>query len=245
MIPIHDDNPTENPSYVTWVLMGICIVVFIIQFSSPPAAAQKIILSSGLIPALLNDLASLPAELHQIPPELTIITSMFLHGGLMHLGGNMLYLYIFGNNIEDCMGKGLGRGISQVLGMARFIIFYLLCGTAAAYAQTVFSPESTILMVGASGAISGVLGAHLLVYPRANVLVVIPLGFLFPTIRMPAAVVLVLWFALQIFSSLGAEPGTPGVAWYAHIGGFVAGCVLIPIFKSRHVPLFQLSKPDS
>ena len=220
------------PSYVTWGLMGLCIAVFVVQFTSAPVDAQKTILSFGLIPALLNNLVSLPAELHRVPPELTIITSMFLHGGFMHLAGNILFLYIFGDNVEDCMGK------------LRFIIFYLLCGAAAAYAQTLYHPESTIPMIGASGAISGVLGAYLLVYPRARVLVLIPLGFIMQTIRMPAGVVLVLWFVIQIFSSIGAEPGTPGVAWYAHIGGFIAGCVLIPFFKSRQVPLFQSSNSN-
>lgn len=232
MIPLHDENPTHQPGYVTWTLMALCIGVFALQFSAPQIAAQNLVLSFGLIPAVLNDIALLPAEINKIPAELSIVTSMFLHGGFMHLAGNMLYLFIFGNNIEDCMGK------------VRFIIFYLLCGTAAAYGQVLYHPESTIPMIGASGAISGVLGAYLLVYPRAKVLVLIPLGFIMQTIRMPAGIVLLIWFGIQIFSSLSAEPGTPGVAWYAHIGGFIAGCVLIPIFKYKSVPLFQASTPS-
>ena len=227
MIPIHDDNPTDNPTFVTWALIAICVLIFIIQFSAAPPITQQITYSFGLIPAVLNNFASLPGEVHRVSAEMTLLTSMFLHGGFMHLAGNMLYLWIFGNNIEDCMGH------------VKFILFYVLCGIAAAYAQVFFNPDSTIPMVGASGAISGVLGAYLLVYPKAHVLVLIPLGFIMQTIRLPAVVVLSLWFAIQIISSLNAEPGTPGVAWYAHIGGFVAGCALIPLFKSRHVPFFR------
>ena len=227
MIPIHDDNPTAKPTYVTWALIGLCILIFIAQYSAAPAVTQRIVYSFGLIPAVLNNFASLPLEVHRVAAEFTVLTSMFLHGGFMHLAGNMLYLWIFGNNVEDCMGH------------VKFLIFYLLCGAAAAYAQVMFNPDSTIPMVGASGAISGVLGAYLLVYPKAHVLVLIPLGFIMQTIRMPAVVVLSIWFAIQIFSSLNAEPGTPGVAWYAHIGGFIAGCVLIPVFKSRHIPFFS------
>ena len=227
MIPIHDDNPTELTCYVTWGLIGLCVTIFIVQYSATPQITQQIIYSYGLIPAVLNNFTSLPEVVFRVEAEMTIITSMFLHGGFMHLAGNMLYLWIFADNVEDCMGH------------LRFIIFYLLCGVVAAYAQVMFNPDSTIPMVGASGAISGVLGAYLLVYPKANVLVLIPLGFILQTVRLPAIVVLLVWFALQIFSSVSAEPGTPGVAWYAHIGGFIAGCVLIPLFKSRRVPFFN------
>lgn len=227
MIPIHDDNPTDKPTYVTWALIAICVLVFIVQYTAAPAITRQITYSFGLIPAVLNNFASLPAEVHRVSAEATLLTSMFLHGGFMHLAGNMLYLWIFGNNIEDCMGH------------LKFVLFYLLCGAAAAYAQVLFNPDSTIPMVGASGAISGVLGAYLLVYPKAHVLVLIPLGFIIQTIRLPAVAVLSIWFAIQIFSSLNADPDKPGVAWYAHIGGFVAGCVLIPLFKSRHVPFFR------
>ena len=226
MIPIHDDNPTDNPTYITWVLIAACCTIFILHYSASPNITQQITYSFGLIPAVLNDFSHLPANIQRVSAEATVITSMFLHGGFMHLAGNMLYLWIFGNNIEDCMGH------------VKFVVFYLLCGIAAAYAQVLFNPDSTIPMVGASGAISGVLGAYLMVYPKAHVLVLIPLGFIMQTIRLPAVAVLSIWFAIQIFSSLNAEPGTPGVAWYAHIGGFIAGCVLILLFKSRQVPLF-------
>jgi len=146
----------------------------------------------------------------------------------MHLIGNMLYLWIFGNNIEDVMGH------------AKFIVFYGVCGVVAALSHAFIDPESTIPMVGASGAISGVLGAYLLLYPRARVLVFIPIGFFSQMIYVPAAVVLGLWFLLQVFSggmSFGQEGG--GVAFFAHIGGFLAGMVLIGLFKHPHVRFFN------
>jgi membrane associated rhomboid family serine protease len=151
---------------------------------------------------------------------------MFLHGGWMHLIGNMLYLWIFGNNVEDAMGH------------VRFVIFYLLCGVAAVFAQALPDATSTIPMIGASGAISGVLGAYLLLYPRAHVLVAIPLGFYMRTMYLPAMVVLGFWFVLQLINSALADPGQGGVAFGAHIGGFVAGMVLLPLFKHRNVRLF-------
>lgn len=230
MIPIHDDNPTDSPSYVTWTFLALCVLIFIFQFAGGAQNVQRITLGFGLVPAVLNGYAVLPESIYQIPASLSILTSMFLHGGFMHLAGNMLYLWIFGNNVEDSMGS------------LKFVFFYLLCGVAAAYSQVYYQPDSTIPMVGASGAISGVLGAYLLVYPRTKVLVVIPLGFILQTFRLPAAVVLLIWFAIQFISSLGADPNQPGVAWFAHIGGFVAGCLLIPLFKKKGVPLFQSVK---
>jgi membrane associated rhomboid family serine protease len=158
---------------------------------------------------------------------MTIVTSMFLHGGFLHLGGNMLYLWIFGNNVEDAMGHG------------RFIVFYLLCGAAAALAQALPNPESTIPMIGASGAISGVLGAYVLLHPHARILVGIPIFFYLHLTYLPASLMLGIWFLMQIISSFNINPEEGGVAWYAHIGGFVAGLVLIPFFKRREVPLFS------
>jgi membrane associated rhomboid family serine protease len=169
---------------------------------------------------------NLPPDLELVPPSVTILTSMFMHGGWMHLIGNMLYLWIFGDNVEDSMGHG------------RFIVFYLLCGVAAALAQAIPEPNSQIPMVGASGAISGVLGAYLLLHPHARVLVAVPFGFILHTMRLPAGIVLALWFGLQLFSNLMTQPGEGGVAFRAHIGGFVAGMLLVGIFKKRHIRLF-------
>ena len=197
--------------------------------SSGPSTQPS--LPGGMVPAhLLQSISAydLYVFLHGYKPAAAewqdLLYSMFLHGGFMHLGGNMLYLWIFGNNIEDAMGHG------------RFIVFYLICGVAAVFAQALPDPESTIPMIGASGAISGVLGAYLLLFPHARVLVAIPIGFYIHTMSLKAGIVLMIWFGLQIFSSLAAGDG-PGVAWFAHIGGFVAGVVLIPLFKYPHVRL--------
>ncbi|HEX7013306.1 MAG TPA: rhomboid family intramembrane serine protease [Steroidobacteraceae bacterium] len=228
MIPLRDDNPSTIRPLVTIALVIACVLVFLWQVSLGPERGQEMIYSLGLIPAVLFDVKDLPAELALIPASMTILTSMFMHGGWMHLIGNMLYLWIFGDNVEDSMGHG------------RFVVFYLLCGLAAALAQAVPEPGSTIPMVGASGAISGVLGAYLLLYPHARVLVAIPFGFFLHTARIPAGIVLVLWFGLQLLSNLMAQPGQGGVAFRAHIGGFIAGMLLVPLFKQKR---FRLHTP--
>ena len=225
MIPLRDDNPTTIRPLVTVGLIVACILIFLWQ-SSLGVGQGAAVYALGVIPAVLFGQAQLAPELGWVTPVLTPITSMFLHGGIFHLLGNMLYLWIFGNNIEDAMGHG------------RFVVFYLLCGIAAVFAQALPDTSSVIPMIGASGAISGVLGAYLLLYPRARVLVLIPLGFFLHTMRLKAGLVLAIWFLIQIFSSLSAGDG-PGVAWHAHIGGFVAGIILLPIFKRRDVRWFQ------
>jgi len=226
MIPLHDDNPTRTFPLVTVSLIGACILVFFWQVSLGPRAGQAVAYSLGLVPAVLLQRVHLPPELALVPPALTIYTSMFLHGGLLHVAGNMLYLWIFGNNVEEAMGH------------SRFLVFYLICGTAAALVQTFSNPASQVPMIGASGAISGVLGAYLLLFPHARVLVLLPLGFLFYMVRIPAGWVLGLWFALQLLSSTLAGSGG-GIAFFAHIGGFIAGMLLIPVFKRRTVNLLQ------
>lgn len=226
MIPLRDDNTPARLPVVTRVLVIACVLVFLWQMTLGPQAGQAAVYALGVIPAVLLGRDSLPAGLAVVSPPFTIITSMFMHGGFMHLLGNMLYLWIFGDNVEDSMGR------------ARFVVFYLLCGVAAVLAQALPDPASTVPMIGASGAISGVLGAYLLLFPHARVLVAIPLGFVLQTVRMPAGVVLVLWFALQLLSNvLAGDGGGGGVAFRAHIGGFVAGMLLIALFKRREVPL--------
>jgi membrane associated rhomboid family serine protease len=226
MIPLHDDNPTTLTPFVAIALIAVCILVFLWQFSLDAKAFELAVYRFGFIPATVAGEARLPPHVAAIPPTLTVFTSMFLHGGFMHLAGNMLYLWIFGNNVEDAMGHG------------RFVAFYVLCGAAAAAAQALPNPDSTIPMIGASGAISGVLGAYLLLYPHARVLVLVPLGFYTRLVRLPALLVLGLWFVLQLISSALADPARGGVAWGAHIGGFVAGLALVPLFKRRGVSLF-------
>jgi membrane associated rhomboid family serine protease len=165
MIPLRDDNPSNSTPFVTYTCIALCVLAFLWQFSLGEGG-QRAIYALGVIPAVLLGDAQLPPELAVVPPSVTVLTSMFMHGGWMHLIGNMLYLWIFGDNVEDSMGHG------------RYLVFYVLCGVAAALAQALPEPNSEIPMVGASGAISGVLGAYVLLHPHARVLVVIPLGFI-------------------------------------------------------------------
>ena len=227
MIPLRDDNPSAIVPLVSWVLIGACVLAFLWQISLGGRDGQIAVFALGVIPAVLFEGARLPPEVVMVPPVATVFTSMFLHGGWMHLIGNMLYLWIFGDNVEDSMGHG------------RFACFYLLCGVAAVLAQSLPDTRSQVPMIGASGAISGVLGAYLLLYPHARVLVLIPLGFFTQIVRLPAGLVLGLWFALQLVNSLATPPGGGGVAFGAHIGGFVAGLALIPFFKRRDVRLLR------
>lgn len=226
MIPLRDDNPTTLYPVMTIGLIVLCTLTFFWQLSLG-AHAEAMIQALGVKPAALFGKQFPSPELMQVPAALTVVTSMFLHGGWMHLIGNMLYLWIFGNNVEDAMGHG------------RFVLFYLLCGVAAVLAQAVPAPDSTIPMIGASGAISGVLGAYLLLYPHARVLVLIPLGFYSRMLTLPAMLVLGFWFLLQLLSTFLSDPNQPGVAFGAHAGGFIAGMFLIPLFKRRAVRLFR------
>lgn len=222
MIPLKDDNPSELTPVVTFGLILACTVVFLWELHHGRHGTQRLAYSYGLIPSVLLGLKSLPSRLAVIPPQATLFTSMFLHGGWLHLIGNMLYLWIFGDNVEDAMGHG------------RFLFFYLLCGVIAALAQALPDPHSTVPMIGASGAISGVLGAYLVLFPRAQVRVLVLLGIFVTTARLQASLMLILWFALQFLSDYLAPPGAGGgVAFRAHIGGFVAGILLVMLFKRR------------
>lgn len=232
-IPLYDDNPTIRTPFFTWLFIAACVAVFFWQTSLPPRAEQAIVYSLGVIPAVLFGQAELPPQLYIVPGWASVFTSMFLHGGWMHLIGNMLYLWIFGNNVEDAMGH------------LRFVIFYLVCGSAAALTQSMMSPGSTVPMIGASGAIAGVLGAYLMLHPRANVRVLLVIFFYIRLLNVPAVIVLGLWFALQLFSGWTTSADEGGVAFWAHIGGFVAGVVLIPFFKDSDVPLFGAARSQA
>jgi membrane associated rhomboid family serine protease len=222
MIPLHDDNPTTISPVLTIGIIGLCSLVFLWQQTLSEQAFVTAFYSYGVVPAVLFDNAELPAQMARIPPELSIVTSMFMHGGWLHIVGNMLYLWIFGNNIEDRLGH------------VRFVLFYLLSGTAAALTQSLINTHSEVPMVGASGAIAGVLGAYLVLFPRAHVLVLIPLGFFTQLVRLPAMLVLGFWFVLQFLQGGLMAPGDEGgVAYWAHIGGFVAGVVLIFVLGGR------------
>ena len=234
VIPLHDDNPTTTRPIVTLSILAVCVLTYVFQhLLLSDDGTTRIAYAFGMVPAVLTGREALPPELHVIPAWATVITSMFMHGGFWHLAGNMLYLWIFGNNIEDSMGHG------------RFLAFYLLCGIAAVFAQVLPNPGSIIPMVGASGAISGVLGAYMLLFPRARVLLGLPLGFLIVQLgRFPAIWVLAAWFLMQLAMgavaaarAVGETEG--GIAFGAHIGGFIAGLLLVAIFKKRHVPLWR------
>ncbi|MBK1664228.1 rhomboid family intramembrane serine protease [Rhodospirillum rubrum] len=220
MLPLHDDNPTTIRPVVTIGLIILCLAVFVYQSGLPPRAARAFVLMFGAIPADLFHGLGIPRPF-DLPAWITLFTSMTLHGGWQHLLGNMLFLWVFGNNVEDALGH------------LRFLAFYAVCGLIAALTHALIDVSSTVPMVGASGAISGVMGAYILLHPRARVLVwavALPL-------RLPAVVLLGLWFLMQLVSAFGAAD--QGVAFWAHIGGFIAGMALLVPFRRRGVALFQ------
>jgi membrane associated rhomboid family serine protease len=218
VIPLRDINPTARFAIITVILIAMNIVVFVFELALGEAGRDRLIALFALVP---RDLFS--GQGNGIAPAATLFTSMFLHGGVLHVAGNMLYLWIFGNNVEDAMGR------------LRFIIFYALCGVFAASAHAVMNSASPIPMIGASGAVSGVLGAYLLLYPRARVITLLIFGFYIRTIQVPAMAVLLFWFVLQFLSAMLAGTTGGGIAWYAHIAGFAAGMLMIGIFKRRDV----------
>ena len=235
MFPLRDDNPHFLTPVVTYAIIAINVLVWVLVqgLGSEPSLSSSIC-RLGLIPGELLQTAPPGARvplseqavciLGDTASWYTPLTSMFMHGGWMHLIGNMWFLWIFGNNVEDSMGH------------VRFLAFYLLCGAAAAALQTVTDPNSIVPMVGASGAIGGVMGAYVLLYPRVNVHMLLFLGFYATTIAVPAFFMLGYWFIVQFLSgwmSIGAEGG--GVAFWAHVGGFVAGAVLVLLFRDRRL----------
>jgi membrane associated rhomboid family serine protease len=222
MIPISDDNPTRTTPVMTVLLILANVAVFVWELGLG-RHLDGALATLGFTPSLLHHAHSPAAD---VPVAIAIVTSMFLHGSILHIAGNMLYLWIFGNNIEDATGH------------FRFLVFYLLSGFAAAFTMAYMDPASNVPMVGASGAISGVLAAYMLLYPRARVTAIIPLGIIFWPLRVRAVWVVAIWFVMQLFFALVTNPNQPGVAWWAHVGGFAAGLVLTPLFKSRDVPYF-------
>lgn len=222
MIPLKDDNPTSSKPIITYCLIIICIFVFLIELASPSYRTGEFFYSYGLIPSVLLGKLKLASSMYVIPAYLTIITSMFVHGGFMHLIGNMLYMWIFADNIEDSLGK------------VKFLIFYILCGIGAAMAQVFTDTNSQIPMVGASGAIGGVLGAYLVNYPKAKILVLIPFGFFSQIIKIKALYVLFFWFILQFINSALTNSNGGGVAYAAHIGGFISGVILILFLNKKN-----------
>lgn len=224
MIPIRDSNPTRSFPFVTVLLIVINIVLYLYEHALGENGVRVFIASYALVPERLFHADTVVHG--PVPAGVTIFTSMFLHGGLFHIAGNMLYLWIFGNNIEDAMGR------------MRFVAFYLVCGAIAALGHAILNTRSTVPMIGASGAISGVLGAYLLLYPKARVMTLFTLGFFVRMIEVPAMVVLVFWFVFQILNAIIASTDGGGVAWFAHLGGFIAGMTLIGLFKRKSVPFW-------
>jgi membrane associated rhomboid family serine protease len=225
VFPLKDDNPTRITPVITVGLIVLNVLVYAYQFllaAGGPGGErefQAFIQEFGLVPCRLTGACHGPVDLPS--PTLTIFSSMFMHGNLFHIGGNMLYLWIFGNNVEDTLGHG------------RFLAFYLLSGIAAALAQTAIGPGSEVPMVGASGAVSGVLGAYLLLFPRAHVTTLIVLGFFWRLVDIPAMIVLGFWIVLQVLNGLGSFGASGGVAFFAHIGGFLAGMGLLFVLRPR------------
>jgi membrane associated rhomboid family serine protease len=210
LIPLRDIIPSRTTPVVTIALITINVLVFLYELSLG-RAVDAFTLYWGLVPAAFSWVA--------------VLTSMFLHGGIMHVAGNMLYLWIFGDNVEDRMGHG------------RFLVFYLLCGTAAALAQTITQPDSVVPMVGASGAIAGVMGAYFVLYPKSRIVTLVPLFFIFQVVEVPAILFLGIWFLMQFVNGLGsivtvaAGQSAGGIAFWAHVAGFVAGISGVVVFR--------------
>ena len=221
MIPLRDSNPSRTIPFVNYLLITLNVLAFLFEVSSG-REMTKLILHLGLVPYnFVDDIQQMQISLGTILP---LFSSMFLHGGWMHLIGNMLFLYIFGDNVEDRFGH------------LKYLVFYFIAGITAAATQIYMFPNSEVPMVGASGAIAGVLGAYVFMFPTAKVLTLIPIFFFFQLIELPAFLFLGIWFLMQILSGMftlgiGADAG--GVAWWAHIGGFVAGIVLFPFLRKR------------
>lgn len=248
MFPIRDDNPRLSTPWATMAIIGLNVLFWVlVQGLGTEPALSRSVCQLGLVPGDLLDTLPLGTRF-QVGPGVacvvgsgqswhTLFTSMFLHGGWLHLIGNLWFLWIFGNNVEDAMGS------------FRFVIFYLLCGLAAALLQILFTSNPAVPMVGASGAIGGVMGAYIVLYPRVQVHMLLILGFFVTTVAVPAVFMLGYWFLLQVlggFSSISAQGG--GVAFWAHIGGFVAGAALILVFRkpellARH-PYYGWNRPS-
>ena len=217
MIPLKDDNPTRTTPFVTVALILINVAVFVWEMTLPPEALKSVIRTMGVTPYSLTHLPSEARGL--LNGGLSLFTAMFLHGSIPHAAFNMLYLWIFGNNVEDMMGHG------------RFVVFYLVCGLIASMTQVAASPSSEVPMIGASGAVSGILGAYLVLFPTARVLTLIFLVFFIRVVPLPAVILLGFWFLLQVLDIGPLSSG--GVAVLAHIGGFVSGALLIVAFRRR------------
>lgn len=237
MIPIRDINQTRRTPIVTWTLIAVNVLIFVGSLNLAGPAAEALVMRFGVIPdVIVHGHWTVPrVDGGAVGSWVTPVTSMFLHGGWLHLGSNMLFLHVFGDNVED------------VLGRFRFLLFYTLCGVGAVVGQILVDPNSMTPMIGASGAISGVLAGYLTLFPHARVVTLIPIFIFIHFMEVPAGIFIVLWFLLQLvqgYLSLGIiATGGGGVAWFAHIGGFLAGLVFVRILyrkpKERRRRLFR------
>ena len=227
MIPIRDLNQTRRTPIVTWSLIAANVLIFVVSLSLGSRGAEEVVMRFGVIPDVLvhGNWAAPRSAGGSLGSWVTPVTSMFLHGGILHLGSNMLFLHVFGDNVEDVLGRG------------RFVWFYLLCGLGAVVGQVLVDPSSMVPMIGASGAISGVLAGYVTLFPHARVVTLIPIFIFIHFMEVPAGIFIVLWFILQLvqgYLSLGMiAEGGGGVAWFAHIGGFLAGLVAIRLFYRK------------
>ena len=228
--PFADENPTKQKPIISWAIILVCSLTFFNYIFEDVYLQDQVFLRFGMIPALIFGHSELSESLQIIPAFLSIITSMFLHGGWMHLISNMTYLYIFGDNVEE------------ILGRKRFLIFYIVTGICAALAQALLDPMSTIPMVGASGAIAGVLGAYLVLFPSAKIKVFFWFIIFFKIFKIRAFIVLGVWIIFQFISFNGNEGGSGGVAYAAHIAGFISGVVLINLLKKKKLNVTKISK---
>ncbi len=212
-IPLRDTQPSYSRPIVTSLLIAVNVAVFLHQITLDAYSQNYFIMHYGLVP--------------RHPRATALLTSMFLHGGWLHIIGNMWFLWIFGDNVED------------VLGHAKYLVFYLLCGVAAGLTQVLFSGGSSAPMVGASGAIAGVMGAYLVKFPHSRIISLVFIFFFVTTIEIPAVLMLALWFLLQFFNGVGSvgysHLSQGGTAWFAHVGGFIAGMILVVVMGSRQI----------
>ncbi len=237
MFPLHDNAPVRHAPIVTWLLILVNFIVFIVELSLPQPTLEHVVYHLGLVPARFTHPdwgADVGLTANSFWP---FLTSMFLHGGWLHIIFNMWALWIFGDNVEDCLGH------------VRYLIFYLVCGIIAAVTMTLVTPGATVPMIGASGAIAGVLGAYFIFYPMAEVLVLFPI-FIFPLFfKLPAVVYIGFWFLLQFLTGVTSLASSPqafgGIAWWAHVGGFIAGAVLCwPFARLLHRKRQAFSEED-
>lgn len=223
-LPLHDQNPLRVIPFqlVTFAVILLCVCVFLYQQYLPDESEQALIVSFGMLPAILFENRVLAPELQLVPAELTLLSSIFLHSGWLHLLGNMAFLWVFGDNIEDSMGHW------------RFLLFYCACGVFASFSHALAEAGSIMPLIGASGGVSGILGAYLVLHPRVRIILLV---FMKLPLLLPAYLMIGFWIGLQVYNI--AFGGIDNTAWWAHIGGFVAGVVMIPFFKRASVPLFD------